>query len=225
MLDGYWKGKPSQINPGEGYAIHFAEHRKRVWLGIYHGAQEDEGTDRISLIVGNAQCFEVTDLDFEDPRQQALSSIFRQLGPVTYSYFAPNPDPDPDKLADGPAQATELLEPPEERERRHESRLEAYRRNSAHVRSLKALYEGRCQLCGSMPLDGDFGELSEGHHIEWLCRGGLDEKENIMILCPNHHAAIHQADPQFDRAALAFRFWSATLPIQLDRHLRPTRPS
>ena len=160
MLDGYWQGRPAQINPGEGYAIHLVDHRKRVWLGVYRDVQEDEGRERISLIVGNAQCFEVTDLNFEDPRQQALKSIFKQPGAVTYSYFTP--DPDPDKLADGVAQATELLEPPEERERAHELRLEAYRRNSAHVRYLKALYDGRCQLCGSRPLNGQFGEYPKG---------------------------------------------------------------
>src|SRR5271169_5908146 len=52
MLDGYWQGRPAQINPGKGYAIHLVDHRKRVWLGVYRDVQEDEGRERISLIVG-----------------------------------------------------------------------------------------------------------------------------------------------------------------------------
>ena len=223
MLDGYWQGRPDRISAGGGYAIHLVEHRKRVWLGVYRDLQQDGADERVSLVVGNAQCFEVTDLNLGDARQQDLRVIFRQRGAVTYSYFTP--DPDPDKLSDGMAQATELLEPPEERERGRELRLEAYRRNSAQVRYLKTFYSGRCQLCGSNALNGQFGELSEGHHIEWLCRGGVDEKENIMILCPNHHAAIHQVDPRFNREALVFQHGSAAIPVQLDQHLRPKRPS
>jgi hypothetical protein len=85
MLDGYWPGKPTKIKPGEGYAIHLVDHNKRVWLGDYLGFQQDKGREKFSLIVGNAQCFEVADLDFEDRRQHALRSIFRKRGAVTYS--------------------------------------------------------------------------------------------------------------------------------------------
>jgi hypothetical protein len=86
MLDGYWAGTPAKINPSDGYAIHLVEHRRRVWLGDYGGVREDEGKDRISLIVRNARCFEITDLDFKDARQRVLKSIFKQRGAVIYSY-------------------------------------------------------------------------------------------------------------------------------------------
>jgi 5-methylcytosine-specific restriction endonuclease McrA len=114
---------------------------------------------------------------------------------------------------------TEEAQSPEERERRREMRLEAYRRDSKLVRDLKILYDGRCQICTAKPFDGRFGALTEGHHIEWLCRGGADSGNNVVLLCPNHHAAMHEMDPRFDRPNLAFHFGSNIVRVALDRHL------
>src|SRR3712207_8348770 len=36
--------------------------------------------------------------------------------------------------------------------------------------------------------------LCHGHHIQWLSQGGEDEIENMVLICPNHHTAVHQAD-------------------------------
>jgi 5-methylcytosine-specific restriction protein A len=66
----------------------------------------------------------------------------------------------------------------------------------------------------------EFGELTEAHHIDWLCRGGQDTMENLILLCPNHHAAIHAKDPTFDRGRLEFRNGSMVLKVVLDRHLK-----
>ncbi|TFE38147.1 HNH endonuclease [Paraburkholderia dipogonis] len=90
MLDGYWVGGPMGVSPGEGFAIHFVERHSRLWLGDYLGVKErEEGSGVYSLIVGNVQCFEITDLNFEDQRQQGLKGILKQNGAVTYSYFDP----------------------------------------------------------------------------------------------------------------------------------------
>jgi hypothetical protein len=50
-----------------------------------------------------------------------------------------------------------------------------------------------------------------------------DELENLVLICPNHHAAIHQVDAPFDFGELAFEFvrgertwWER---LQLNRHL------
>jgi 5-methylcytosine-specific restriction enzyme A len=48
--------------------------------------------------------------------------------------------------------------------------------------------------------------LCHGHHIQWLSRGGEDELDNMVLICPNHHAAIHRDDAPFDYATLAFTF-------------------
>ena len=100
---------------------------------------------------------------------------------------------------------------------------EVYNRDQSLVNELRHLYNGRCQICDSSPFNGLFGSIVEGHHIEWLCRGGQDSLENLVLLCPNHHAAIHAADPTFDRVKLEFRFGPKAIPIRIDRHLKLTK--
>lgn len=54
----------------------------------------------------------------------------------------------------------------------------------------------------------------------WLSRGGEDEAENMALLCPNHHAAVHRADAAFDYADLAFTFGNRLVErMQLNDHL------
>lgn len=88
MLDGYWSGQPAAVHPGAAFALHLVERNQELWLGDYLGTV-DEGSGRFSLIVGNAQHFCITDLDFASPAQQWLKSALKQAGAVTYSYFDP----------------------------------------------------------------------------------------------------------------------------------------
>jgi 5-methylcytosine-specific restriction enzyme A len=75
-----------------------------------------------------------------------------------------------------------------------------------HVRQLQETYGGRCQLCLYDP-EATYGHRTcHGHHIQWLSRGGDDELENMVLVCPNHHAAIHRDDAVFDYADLTFAF-------------------
>lgn len=64
-------------------------------------------------------------------------------------------------------------------------------RDSVLTRSLKALHENRCQICGYAITFPDGRTYSEAHHIKPLGgdHKGPDVAENILILCPNHHAA------------------------------------
>lgn len=103
---------------------------------------------------------------------------------------------------------------------RRERLSEAYDRDQSLVRELRRRYQGKCQICDSAPFKGLFGLIAEGHHIQWLCRGGSDSLDNMMLLCPNHHAAVHAADPSFDRTRLEFRFGSKTVPVRLNSHLK-----
>ena len=89
-----------------------------------------------------------------------------------------------------------------------------------NVERLHELYEGRCQLCLFDPQDRYGLRLCHGHHIAWLSRGGEDELENMVLLCPNHHAAVHRDDAPFDYRDAAFRFSvGRTDPLQLNFHL------
>lgn len=89
-----------------------------------------------------------------------------------------------------------------------------------HVEYLQDLYDGRCQLCLYDPCDRYGFRLCQGHHIQWLSRGGEDEMTNIVLVCPNHHAAIHRDDAPFDYRSLAFGFSNGrSEAIRLNRHL------
>ena len=69
-------------------------------------------------------------------------------------------------------------------------------------------------------LDGLAGDRSpEVHHIEWLTRGGLDVEDNMVVLAPDIHAAIHATDAAFDWSDLSFVVDGHWLPLALNKHL------
>jgi hypothetical protein len=104
---------------------------------------------------------------------------------------------------------------------KRESLQELSVREPKLVRRLKKMYANQCQICGSTPFAGKFGDISEAHHIEWLSRGGGDELSNLVLVCPNHHSAIHGRDPNFDWTSLSFRFHDRDVQLRLNRHLTP----
>ena len=83
-------------------------------------------------------------------------------------------------------------------ERRRYLFEQAPRRNPQHVKELRNLYEGMCQLCGWNPTSLYRRDLCEAHHVHWLSRGGHDALHNMVLICPNHHRAIHRTDAPFD---------------------------
>lgn len=74
-------------------------------------------------------------------------------------------------------------------------------RNRRLVRALKRLYEGRCQVCDFSIEKSGGGNYCEAAHIEpiSLRRADLDVKDNIVILCPNHHKML-------DHGAMSIEF-------------------
>ncbi len=68
----------------------------------------------------------------------------------------------------------------------------AYRivRDTHVSRYVKRLHDNCCQLCGCTLELSDGGNYSEAHHIQPLSKGGPDIKENIICVCPNHHALL-----------------------------------
>lgn len=61
-------------------------------------------------------------------------------------------------------------------------------RDTAVTRRVKALYDYRCQVCGTR-LDGAAGPYAEAAHIRPLGapHHGPDILANVLCLCPNHH--------------------------------------
>ena len=67
--------------------------------------------------------------------------------------------------------------------------------------------KGRCDLClMEAPFKRKDGSpYLEEHHIEWLSKGGPDEIDNVVALCPNCHRKMHIVEDERDVEALKER--------------------
>lgn len=65
-------------------------------------------------------------------------------------------------------------------------------RDTALARSIKKWHSHRCQVCGNRLALAQDRFYSEAHHIKPLGRphNGPDIPENILCVCPNHHALL-----------------------------------
>ncbi len=69
-------------------------------------------------------------------------------------------------------------------------------RNPTIVKKLKEIYQNRCQVCG-FGFEYEKGKFySEVHHYNPLEENGNDGMDNMIVVCPNHHA-------QFDYKMIA----------------------
>lgn len=93
-------------------------------------------------------------------------------------------------------------------------------RRRSLIADLHERYGGRCQVCEWAPRERYGLDVCEGHHIHWISRGGFDEASNLVLLCPNHHRAVHADEAVFDFADLSFRFRAQKEPLRLNSHLR-----
>jgi 5-methylcytosine-specific restriction enzyme A len=91
-------------------------------------------------------------------------------------------------------------------ERRRYLMTEVVGRDRDLVEQLRELYAGECQICGWAPRSRYGAEICEAHHVRWLSRGGDDALTNLVLVCPNHHRAIHRCDAPFDFRNNAFVF-------------------
>lgn len=91
--------------------------------------------------------------------------------------------------------------------------ITATTRNMTLVKYLKNHYQDKCQICGEA-IEISKGEfVSEVHHIQPLgAHDGADVIENMIVLCPNHHA-------MFDRGAITI-----DLDKKLVLHCNPNNP-
>jgi len=104
-------------------------------------------------------------------------------------------------------------------ERRRYLMTEVARRDRGLVEQLRELYDGECQICAWAPRRSYGTELCEAHHVRWLSRGGNDALTNLVLVCPNHHRAIHRCDAPFDFGCNAFVFATATEPLVRLQHI------
>jgi len=73
-----------------------------------------------------------------------------------------------------------------------------YLRDTQIAKEIKREYKNICQVCEISLNISKNSYYSEAHHIKPLGQGhnGPDVKENLIVLCPNHHA-------EFDYGAIA----------------------
>lgn len=77
-------------------------------------------------------------------------------------------------------------------------------RDTKLARQVKLLHRDECQICGeALRLSGE-RTYSEAHHIVPVGsdHNGPDTPENIIVLCPNHHALCDYGAIALDRARL-----------------------
>jgi predicted restriction endonuclease len=89
----------------------------------------------------------------------------------------------------------DLAEPPS----RSETRISRIIRDTQAARALKKLYEFHCQVC-AMRIEPSLGSFYiEVHHVRPLGgeHKGLDSSNNMLVLCPNHHAMFDFGIPRF----------------------------
>lgn len=63
-------------------------------------------------------------------------------------------------------------------------------RNTEISKDLKGRYSNTCQVCGEQRYRAEDETYAEAHHLQPLGRphDGPDIEENMLVLCPNHHA-------------------------------------
>lgn len=114
--------------------------------------------------------------------------------------------------------ATSLLE---DRTAGYERRIRKVRHLDASIaESLKRLYDFRCQITGER-VGVEYGlPVIEAHHIEYFTKSLNNNASNLILLNPTFHRIIHQNNPVFNRATMAFEFQNGVVEkVRLDRHL------
>ena len=87
--------------------------------------------------------------------------------------------------------------------------------------SLKLLYDYRCQICGQR-IGAQYGSnLIHAHHIDYFVKSMNNDASNVLVVCPNHHAVIHDRNPEFDRAKLQYHYPNGySEGLMLNSHLQ-----
>jgi len=72
--------------------------------------------------------------------------------------------------------------------------------------NLKIAYGNKCQICGLFVGEIYGTSVIHTHHIEYFSISLNNNADNIMVVCPNHHAIIHATNPIFDRKRKMYKY-------------------
>lgn len=95
-------------------------------------------------------------------------------------------------------------------------------RDTKRTRALKAKYGFACQICGTSIQLQPGHVYAEVHHLRPLGgkHSGPDVESNMLVLCPNHHAAFDFGVPFFV-SGTRIRLGAEEFSLRLDHQLSP----
>lgn len=133
--------------------------------------------------LGYFELFGREETDFNWWNDEIASSLSYNWRPFIQTHDEPPPTT---------PQPPDLAPPPPER-----VACSVYRvlRDTELARRVKRLHDYRCQICGHSIQLPDGSYYAEAHHIQPLGipHNGPDVTENILCVCPNHHAELDYA--------------------------------
>ena len=81
------------------------------------------------------------------------------------------------------------------------------------------IYKYYCK-CGQITGEKYGSHIAEAHHIDYFVNSLNNDANNQMIVCPNHHSVIHDANPVFNRKRMIYRFANGIEEkIKVNKHL------
>lgn len=87
-------------------------------------------------------------------------------------------------------------------------------------KSLKRLYQYRCQICGATATVMYDVDVSEAHHIDYFINTANNNPGNIVVLCPDHHRIVHKTKAVFNFELHQFEYENAKVdPLMYNLHL------
>lgn len=76
-------------------------------------------------------------------------------------------------------------------------------------KSLKKLYQYRCQICGATATVMYDVDVTEAHHLDYFSKTANNSPSNIVILCPDHHRIVHKTKAVFNFELHQFEYENA----------------
>ena len=84
-----------------------------------------------------------------------------------------------------------------------------YRRPQQHRSLVEKYSNGVCEFCLCSELELRPGTVLEAHHVHKYKNGGLDERENIWILCTKCHRLVHWMRRYVGRICVSYELKSS----------------
>lgn len=128
-----------------------------------------------------------------------FSSIYEKFGTMKSNYFKSLPQEHLKKM---------IVEPQSQERGIVTRQTNTFTRNIYIKEYAKKIAQGICQLCDKKApfLDKQGNPFLEVHHINYLSKGGKDEIDNVVALCPNCHRRIHMLEDEEDLKKISKNF-------------------